>query len=81
MELLLGFLRNPKLKLRPIVSLLQNHIEPLRTTVEWGPLIPYNLTGQMNLHPRHAIECRAGDERDDFVRFYDKVRSRHLSAS
>ena len=29
MELLLGFLRNPKFKLRPIIDLLQHHIEPL----------------------------------------------------
>lgn len=73
MELLLGFLRNPKFKLRPIVSLLQNYIEPLRSTVEWGPLVPFNITGQMNLHPRHAIEWRAGDDRDDLVQFYDKI--------
>ncbi len=51
MELLLGFLRNPKFRLRPIIGLLQNHIEPLKATVEWGPLVPYNITGQMNLHP------------------------------
>jgi 4-hydroxy 2-oxovalerate aldolase len=73
MELLLGFLRNPKFKLRPIVALLQNFIEPLRSTVEWGPLVPFNITGQMNLHPRHAIEWRAGDDKDDFIQFYDKI--------
>ena len=32
MELLLGFLRNPKFRLRPIIELLQNHIEPLKAT-------------------------------------------------
>jgi 4-hydroxy 2-oxovalerate aldolase len=73
MELLLGFLRNPKFKLRPIIGLLQNHIEPLKTTVEWGPLVPYNITGQMNLHPRAAMQFRASSEKDDFVKFYDQV--------
>jgi 4-hydroxy 2-oxovalerate aldolase len=73
MELLLGFLRNPKFRLRPIIELLQNHIEPLKTTVEWGPLVPYNITGQMNLHPRAAMQMRASNEKDDFVKFYDQV--------
>jgi len=73
MELLLGFLRNPKFRLRPIIALLQNHIEPLKATVEWGPLVPYNITGQMNLHPRAAMQFRASKEKDDFVKFYDQV--------
>jgi 4-hydroxy 2-oxovalerate aldolase len=73
MELLLGFLRNPKFRLRPIIELLQNHIEPLKATVEWGPLVPYNITGQMNLHPRAAMQMRASNDKDDFVKFYDSV--------
>ncbi len=73
MELLLGFLRNPKFRLRPIISLLQHHIEPLKSTVEWGPLVPYNITGQLNLHPRAAMEFRDSAEKDDFVKFYDQV--------
>jgi 4-hydroxy 2-oxovalerate aldolase len=73
MELLLGFLRNPKFKLRPIIALLQHHIEPLRASVEWGPLVPYNITGQLNLHPRAAMQFRASNDKDDFVKFYDQV--------
>jgi 4-hydroxy 2-oxovalerate aldolase len=73
MELLLGFLRNPKFHLRPIIALLQDHIEPLKTTVEWGPLVPYNITGQLNLHPRAAMQFRASKEKDDYVKFYDQV--------
>jgi len=75
MELLLGFLRNPKFKLRPVIQLLQTHVVPLRKTLEWGPLVPYNLTGQMNLHPRSAIQFRAGDDRDNYVKFYDQLIS------
>jgi len=73
MELLLGFLRNPKFKLRPIIKLLQDHITPLRDTVEWGPLLAFNLTGQMNLHPRAAIKFRMTADKDDYVKFYDEI--------
>ncbi len=73
MELLLGFLRNPKFDLRPVIKLLQDEIIPLRDTVEWGPLVPFNITGQLNLHPRAAIEYRGTEEKDDFVSFYDRI--------
>ena len=75
MELLLGFLRNPKFKLRPVIQLLRDQIDPLRETVEWGPLVPYNITGQMNRHPRAAMEFRSGDEKDDYLKFYDRMVS------
>ena len=75
MELLLGFLRNPKFRLRPVIDLLQNHILPLRETVDWGPSVPYNVTGQMNLHPRAAIQFRAGGEPDNIIQFYDRMIS------
>ncbi len=73
MELLLGFLRNPKFSLRPVIKLLRDHIEPLRETVEWGPLVPYNITGQMNRHPSAAMEFRASAGKNDYVKFYDQI--------
>jgi 4-hydroxy 2-oxovalerate aldolase len=73
MELLLGFLRNPKFKLRPILDCIQHTILPLRETEDWGPSIPFNMTGQMNMHPRTAIRFRSGDNPDDYVGFYDKI--------
>lgn len=72
-ELLLGFLRNPKFNVRPIIQVIQDYIVPLRREIEWGPSIPFNITGQMNQHPRTAIEWREGDTPDDFLSFYDKV--------
>jgi 4-hydroxy 2-oxovalerate aldolase len=72
MELLLGFLRNPKFRLRPVLKLLQEYLVPLREKVEWGPSVPYNITGQLNQHPRAAIACRSGNEKDNYVDFYDK---------
>jgi len=47
----------------------------LRKTLTWGPLLPYNLTGQMNLHPRDAMQFLASAEKDDYVKFYDQIVS------
>ncbi|HYN77021.1 MAG TPA: aldolase catalytic domain-containing protein, partial [Lamprocystis sp. (in: g-proteobacteria)] len=59
-ELLLGFLRNPKFNLRPIIEVIQNQVAPLRKDLFWGPSIPYNITGQLNRHPSSAIEWTEG---------------------
>jgi 4-hydroxy 2-oxovalerate aldolase len=75
MELLIGFLRNPKFKIRPIYEVLQNHLQPLRAEVEWGPYTEYNITGQLNQHPRSAIAARGGEQRDKYLEFYDKLTS------
>ena len=75
MELLIGFLRNPKFHIRPLYEVLQNCLHPLRQKVEWGPYVEYNITGQLNQHPRSAIAARAGDQRDRYVEFYDKLIS------
>ena len=76
MELLIGFLRNPKFKIRPVYQVLQDYLLPLSREVEWGPLVQYNITGQLNQHPRTAMAARADEEqRDNYVDFYDKVIS------
>ena len=72
-EILLGFLRNPKYKLRPVMKLLRDTILPLRKQYDWGPSVPYHITGLLDLHPRVAIACREGDAPDDYVAFYDEV--------
>lgn len=74
-ELLLGFLRNPKFKLRPVLELIQNTILPMKQKLDWGPSIPYQITGQMNAHPRYAMAFRDGDTPDDYVTFYDQMMS------
>jgi 4-hydroxy 2-oxovalerate aldolase len=73
MELLIGFLRNPKFRNRPIYEVIQEQLLPLSRTVEWGPYVQYNITGQLNEHPRSAIAARAGECRDKYVEFYDKL--------
>jgi 4-hydroxy 2-oxovalerate aldolase len=75
LELLIGFLKNPKFHLRPVLECIQNVFIPLRekTAMEWGYQIPYFITGQLNQHPREAIKMRASDTPDDYVGFYDRM--------
>ena len=72
-ELMLGFLKNPKYHLRPVVQCLRDHIEPMRQQITWGYDVPYMLTGQRNLHPRAAMDFLDGEERKDYVKFYDSL--------
>ena len=67
-ELLLGFLRNPKYKLRPVLKFLQDYIDPLKKELNWGYNIPYMLTGQLNEHPKSAIEF-TDKKKSDYVKF------------
>ncbi|MBI4979457.1 MAG: aldolase catalytic domain-containing protein [Spirochaetes bacterium] len=73
LELLMSFLQNPKYKLRPILKLIQEEYLSLREKIEWGYIIPYMVTGVLNEHPRVAIAFRDSPERDNFVKFYDKL--------
>lgn len=72
MELLIGFLHNPKFRLRPILQCIQEYIEPLKKELRWGFGLPYVITGLLNQHPRAAMEYMA-KERKDIVKFYDSV--------
>jgi 4-hydroxy 2-oxovalerate aldolase len=74
MELLIGFLRNPKFKLRAIYQVIEEQLLPLSRKLEWGPLVQYNITGQLNEHPRSAMAARDSEAlRDQYVAFYDKL--------
>lgn len=69
-EQLLGFLKNPKYDIIPILKFLEKQIVPLKESgVIWGYDIPYLLTGQMNRHPRSAIAATK-EKRTDFLNFY-----------
>ncbi|MBM3881661.1 MAG: nucleoid-structuring protein H-NS [Verrucomicrobia bacterium] len=76
MELLIGFLHNPKYELRPILECVQNTIEPLRSKLLWGYDLPYLLTGLLNQHPRAAIRFKEAElkgEKGDVLKFYDTI--------
>jgi len=70
-ELLVGFLHNPKFRLRPILHCIQKHIEPLREQLMWGFDTPYMITGLMNQHPRDAIKFNTSEDRGNIVKFFD----------
>lgn len=72
-ESLLGFLHNPKFRLRPVLKCIQNVVEPLRKELGWGFDIPYMVTGLMNRHPRSAIEFNQSADRGDYVKFFDII--------
>jgi 4-hydroxy 2-oxovalerate aldolase len=73
MELLIGFLRNPAYRVRPVYQVLQDYFVDLRQKHEWGALTTYNITGQLNQHPRSAIAMLEGDSKHEYVEFYDKL--------
>lgn len=72
LELLIGFLKNPKFDLRPILEVIQTTFLPLQEKIEWGYLIPYALTGMFNQHPRSGMALRNGEERDNYLKLYDE---------
>ena len=70
MELLLGFLKNPKYNLYSLLTFLEKYINPLKESgVVWGYDVQYMLTGQLNRHPREAMAFTA-DNRQDYCEFY-----------
>lgn len=71
LELLLGFLKNPKYNLEPILQVLEDVFIDLRKEIEWGYLIPYMITGILNEHPRAAIALRQDSKnKDKYAEFY-----------
>jgi 4-hydroxy 2-oxovalerate aldolase len=72
-ELLLGFLKNPKFHIRPILKCIQEYINPLKEKISWGYDIPYMVTGQLNRHPRSAINFLKSNDSSDLVTFYDNI--------
>ncbi|MDE6723733.1 MAG: aldolase catalytic domain-containing protein [Eubacterium sp.] len=73
MELLLGFLKNPKYNLYSLLTFIENYMLPLKASgVVWGYDIQYMLTGQLNRHPREAMAFTA-DERNDYCEFYKSL--------
>ncbi len=73
MELLVGFLHNPKFHLRPVLQCVQQSIEPLREKLVWGFDSPYMMTGLLNRHPRTAMSFNDSQDRGNIVKFFDMI--------
>lgn len=73
MELLLGFLRNPKYNVYPAVQFIEEHINKLKAEgIVWGYDLQYLMTGLLNQHPRTAIQFTK-EKRTDYAEFYREV--------
>lgn len=73
MELLLGFLKNPKYNVYPVIQFVEKHINQLKDEgVVWGYDLQYLMTGLLNQHPRTAIQFTK-DKRRDYSEFYREI--------
>lgn len=76
MELLLGFLKNPKYNLHFVLKFIEKYIaEEIKKGSKWGFNVAYMLTGQLNQHPRDAIAFSDSD-RGDYAEFYQQLTTR-----
>ena len=75
MELLLGFLKNPKYKERYAIKFIEDYMLTLKEQgVVWGYDQQYFTTGLLNQHPRTAIEFTKQGRKDYFA-FYQEMQN------
>lgn len=73
LELILGFLKNPKFDIRPVLDLISKEFITLREKIEWGYIIPYAITGILDEHPRAAMALRNSVKKENYREFYDSL--------
>lgn len=78
LELLIGFLKNPKFDLRPVLDLISKKFVPLRDKIEWGYIIPYAITGMLDEHPRTAMALRKSDKKENYREFFESFSSQEV---
>jgi 4-hydroxy 2-oxovalerate aldolase len=78
LELLVGFLKNPKFDLRPILDVISQEFIPLSKKIEWGYVIPYAIAGMMNEHPKAAMALRDSDKKENYRDFYESIKNTGL---
>lgn len=75
MELLLGFLKNPKYNVFPVFKFIEDYVIQLKKDgIVWGYDLQYLMTGLLNQHPRSAIQFTK-DKREDYAEFYKEFLS------
>ncbi|MCQ2590388.1 MAG: aldolase catalytic domain-containing protein [Treponema sp.] len=73
MELLLGFLKNPKFNIYPVIKFIEENMMPLKKNgVVWGYDLQYLMTGLFNQHPRTAIAFTK-ENRSDYGDFFKET--------
>ena len=78
LELLIGFLKNPKFDIRPILDLISKEFIPLREKIEWGYIIPYAITGILDEHPKAAMALRNSNKKENYREFYESIAGEGL---
>ena len=73
LELLLGFLKNPKFDIVPLLDVIGKEIIPLQDEIDWGYHIPYMLTAIRNEHPRAGMAWMKGENKYDYAEFYKSL--------
>ena len=73
MEMLLGFLKNPKYKVYHAYKFVEQYMQKLRKDgIVWGYDLQYLMTGLLNQHPRTAIAF-TNEKRTDYSEFYNEL--------
>ncbi len=76
-ELLIGFLKNPRYRIEPIVEVIGKYLVAMQREIEWGYSIPYMLTGILNQRPDEPLKLMALDRddprRSDYAGFYREL--------
>lgn len=73
MESILGFLKNPKYNIIPILKFIQKYMLELKKEgFVWGYDVPYQITGMLNIHPRSAITAIKENDKD-YAEFYKSL--------
>ncbi|MDD5595870.1 MAG: aldolase catalytic domain-containing protein, partial [Candidatus Omnitrophica bacterium] len=75
LELILGFLKNPKYDIRPVLDVISQQFIPLRNKIEWGYIIPYAIAGIFDEHPRAAMALRNSAKKENYREFYESLVS------
>lgn len=69
LEGLIGFLKNPKYRLNPVLEFMEKYMVDMRGKYAWGYDIPYLLTGLTMQHPRTAIAAVKNHD-TNYAEFY-----------
>ena len=74
-EMLLGFLKNPKFDLKPVLDIIEKHFIDMHQELKWGYQMPYLVTGILNKHPRSGMAFMKDQNGMTLGDFYAKMVS------
>lgn len=72
-ELLLGFLKNPRYNVQPVLDLIESEFIKLQADLKWGYQIPYMVAGILNKHPRSAMALMKDSQGVSFGEYYRRL--------